>query len=91
MESIVPYAIWICIILIGLGLLALVGFGLRSLSYGKVSPLSIAMIVIPFVILGGLGVATGDWVLAAIWTAVIMFLAGLVALFISGARSLVGF
>lgn len=90
METIVPYAIWLCIILIGLGLAALLLFGLRSLTYGKVSPLSIVVIVIPFLILGGLGVATGDWTLAAIWTSVIMFLLGLLALFISGARSLTG-
>jgi hypothetical protein len=90
MENLVPYLIWAIVILVGLSLLMMLVFGLRSVSYGKVNPVSIVIIAIPMALFVGLGFAIGDWAEAGIYTVVIMIGLGLVGLLFSSARGLIG-
>lgn len=88
MDSIVVYATWAGIILCGLALVAIALFGLKSMIYGKVNPLTAAIIMVPVVLLVVLGLVLGDWALAGIWTIVIMFVLASVSLLLSGIRGL---
>lgn len=90
MDSIVPYAIWLALILIGVGVLAIVVFGLRNLTYGKINPLSAVAIGVPLLIFVILGLIMGQWDLAAIWTVMIILALALVALLLTGVRGLSG-
>lgn len=91
MDAIVPYAVWAALILVSLGVIAIVAFGLRNLTYGKIQPLSAVVIVVPVIILVLLGLILGEWDQAAIWTVVIMFALAALALLASGLRGLSGF
>lgn len=88
METIVPLAVWAAIIIMGLALLGLVLFGVRSIMHGKINLLTAAIILVPAVLLVILGLITGDWASAGIWTMVIMFVLAALALFLSGLRGL---
>lgn len=88
MDSLVVYATWAGIILMGLALVAIALFGLKSMIHGKVSLLTAAIILIPVVLLVILGLITGDWALAGIWTMVIMFVLAGLSLLLSGVRGL---
>lgn len=88
METIVPYAIWAALILAGLGLLAMGVFSLRNLTYGKVEPLSVVILIIPGVILAVLGLVMNTWAQAAMMTLLIMFGLTILGLLLSGLRSL---
>ncbi|GIV62469.1 MAG: hypothetical protein KatS3mg044_1335 [Rhodothermaceae bacterium] len=90
MDNLVPYAIWAVLLLTGGGLLLIGLFGLRSLFNGKVAPLSIVIVLVPALILLGLGFGTGDWAQAGIITFLVMLALSLVSLFLSGLRGLVG-
>ena len=90
METIIPYAVWLVLILIVLGVIAIALFGLRNLVYGKVSTQTIVLVMIPVLILLVLGMIQGDWAEAAIITALITLVLGIVALFLAGLRGLVG-
>ena len=90
MDAIIPYAIWLAIILVAVGILAIVVFGIRNLTYGKVDPLSAVSIAVPLVIFAILGLVIGKWDVAAIWTVVIVFALAIVALLVSGIRGLSG-
>lgn len=91
MDAIVPYAVWAALILVALGVIAIVVFGLRNLTYGKIQPLSAIAIVIPVLVLVLLGLILGEWDQAAIWTVVVMFSLAAIALLASGLRGLSGF
>ncbi len=88
MESIVPYAIWAAIIIAGAGALLMVAFSARSLAYGKVEPLSVAILAVPGVLILILGLTMSSWAQAAMLTFLIMFALTLLGLLISGVRSL---
>jgi len=88
MESIVPYAIWAAIILAGAGALLMVGFSVRSLTYGKVEPLSVAILAVPGALILILGLTMSSWAQAAMLTFLIMLVLTLLGLLISGVRSL---
>jgi len=88
MQAIVPYAIWAAIILAGLGVLSMGVFSLRNLTYGKVEPLSVVILVIPGIILVILGLIMDTWAQAAMTTLLIMFGLTLLGLLLSGIRSL---
>lgn len=88
MEAIVPYAIWTALALAGLGLLSMGLFSLRNLTYGKVNPLSVAILVVPGIVLLILGLIMNTWAEAAMVTLIIMFGLTLLGLFVSGIRSL---
>lgn len=88
MNTIVPYAIWAGIIIMGLGLVGMVLFGVRSLIHGKIDLLTSVIVLIPAVLLVVLGFVMGDWAMAGIWTMVIMFFLAALALLLSGIRGL---
>lgn len=88
MDSLVVYATWAGVILCGLALLAIALFGLKSMLQGKVSIFTASIVILPAVLLVVLGLITGDWAVAGIWTIVIMFVLATLSLFLSGIRGL---
>jgi hypothetical protein len=88
MDSLVVYATWAGVILCGLALLAIALFGLKSMLHGKVSIFTASIVLLPVVLLVVLGLITGDWAVAGIWTIVIMFVLAALSLFLSGIRGL---
>ena len=87
-NAILPIAIWAAIALAGLSILGMGIFGLRSLVYGKVQPLSIAIISIPGILIVVLGASMETWVQAGIYTLVVMFGLAVLALLLTGIRKL---
>ncbi|PSQ60850.1 MAG: hypothetical protein BRD27_03950 [Bacteroidetes bacterium QH_10_64_19] len=87
-NAILPIAIWSAIALAGLSVLGMGIFGIRSLVYGKVEPLSIAIIAIPGVLIAVLGATMETWVQAGIYTLVVMFGLATLALMLTGLRKL---
>lgn len=87
-NAILPIAIWSAIALAGLSVLGMGIFGIRSLVYGKVQPLSIAIIAIPGVLIAILGATMQTWVQAGIYTLVVMFGLATLALLLTGLRKL---
>lgn len=90
MDAILPLLIWLTIILAVLGLVGIAAFGVRSLLYGKINPLSVVIISAPIVLGLLLGLILGEWDRAAIMTAVIMAAVSLLGLAIYGIRSVLG-
>lgn len=86
--GIVGIAVYIVLILIGLGLLSMLVFGIRSAAYGKINPITLVIIVLPIILLGVLGLVMDDWSLAGIWTFIIMLIAATVALLVTGLKGL---
>jgi len=72
-----------------LSLLALVGFGIRNLTYGKVEPLTMGAIGVPFVLLGILLIAMPSPAEAGIMTLIIMFGLSLLGLVYTGIKNLI--
>lgn len=91
MEGIVPLAIWAALILLGLGLVAQVIFGLRNLTYGKISPISMLIVVLPVLLVVVLGFTVGSWAQAGVITVLVMFGLTAVALLLSGMRNMFSF
>lgn len=87
-NIILPIAIWAAILLAGLSILGMAIFGLRSLAYGKVEPLSIVVIGIPAILLVGFGLAMETWAQAGIFTLVTMFGLALLGLLATGVRQI---
>ncbi len=87
-NAILPIAIWAAIALAGLSILGMGIFGLRSLVYGKVEPLSIVIIAIPGILIAVLGFTMQTWVQAGIYTLVAMFGLALLGLLLTGVRKL---
>ena len=93
-DTLAPILIWVAIGLVGLAILVLLLFGIRGLFYGKAEPLAIGSVVLPIVVLVVLGFvfqgaadsAAQAWAQAGIWTVIIMFGLGLLALLYSGVR-----
>ena len=88
MSGILPYAIWAGIILVVLGLIAMLLFGLRSVFYGKIEPISLGLMVIPILIFVVLGFTMETWARGAIMTSIVLFGLGIVGLFLTGVRGL---
>ncbi len=86
--NLVVIAIYIVLGLIGLGLLGMLLFGVRSLVFGKVNPLTMAFVCVPFAVLVVLGFVLPSWAEAGIVTVAITLAASLVALFASGIKGL---
>jgi hypothetical protein len=63
-------------------------FSLRNLTYGKVEPLSVVILIVPGIILLILGFTMPSWAQAAMLTLIIMFALTLLGLLVSGVRSL---
>jgi len=81
-------AIYIVLILMGLGLLAMLLFGIQSLVFGKVNPYTMAFICAPFLLLIVLGLVLSSWAEAGIMTIAITLAAALLGLFATGIKNL---
>lgn len=88
MDAIIPIAIYLVLGLIGLGLLVIALFGVRSMAYGKISPVSAGAVLLPIVLLGILGLVIGDWALAAIVGLLITLGITILAMLLSGVRGI---
>ena len=86
MESLVPLGIWAVIGLVGLGLVTIVAFGIRSLAFGKIDKLTIVFVSLPIVLLGILGLVMGDWTRAAMFTLIIMIGLAIVAMLVTSVK-----
>ena len=86
MESLVPLGIWAVIGLVGLGILTILAFGIRSLAYGKVDKLTIVFVSLPILLLAVLGLAMGDWTRAAMFTLFIMIGMAIVAMLLTSVK-----
>ena len=81
--------VWLCLIIIGLSVLMMVGFGLKNAGNTlKQSKLGLAAFALPLIIFVVVFLVTQDATSAAVMTALFTALSGFVALLISGARSL---
>ncbi|PQJ34198.1 hypothetical protein BSZ35_05915 [Salinibacter sp. 10B] len=85
-NVILPIALWAAIGLAGLSVLVMGLSGLRSVWYGKVQPLTIAIIAIPGVVVVVLGLTMETWVQAGIYTLVTMFALLLLGMVATGLR-----
>ena len=86
--NIVVIAIYIVLGLMGLGVLAMLLFGVRSLAFGKVNPLAMVIVCIPVVLLIVLGFVVGDWARAGVLTIIIMLALTVLALLVTGLKGL---
>lgn len=91
MDAILPYAVWLSIILTILGLAAIAAFGIRSLAFGKISMLSVIVVGLPLILCVVLGLVMGEWARAAILTALILAGVAAVGVAVFGIRSAGGF
>ncbi len=82
-------ALYIVFGLIGIGLLVMLASGIRSLMFGKVKTLSLALMAVPPILFLILGFALPTWTDAGIMTIVISLVLTLVALLVSGVKNLV--
>jgi len=88
-NAILLVAIYASVGIIGLSLLALIGFGIRNLTYGKVEPLTFGAIAVPVVLLGILLVAMPSAAQAGIMTLIIMFGLSLLGLVYTGIKNMI--
>ena len=86
--NIVVIAIYIVLALIGLSLVAMLLFGVRSVAFGKINPLTMGIVCVPIVILIVLGFVVGDWARAGILTIITMLALTVIALLITGVKGL---
>jgi hypothetical protein len=87
-NVILPIAIWASIGLAALSALVMGLSGLRSVWYGKVEPLTIALVAIPGVIAVVLGLVLETWVQAGIYTLVALFGLLILAIAFTGLRQI---
>jgi hypothetical protein len=88
-NPVLMISVYLAIGITGLSILALIGFGIRNLTYGKVEPLTIGAITVPVVILGVLFVAMPSAAEAGIMTLLIMFALSLLGLVYTGVKNLI--
>ncbi|MFK7845870.1 MAG: hypothetical protein AB8G77_11245 [Rhodothermales bacterium] len=82
MEStVVPFAIWAVVVLVGLGVLSILLFGVRSLMNGKIDKMSVLFIGLPVLLVVVLGLVRDNWAEAGILTTVVMIGLAVVAMF----------
>lgn len=89
MQVLIHLGIYLCFILVGLGIVAILGFGIRGLRNEKVNPVSAALIGAPLVLAILLGLIAGDWVKGAIIACMIIFSIALLAVVVNGIRGFV--
>ena len=84
----VVISIYIVGALVGLGLLSMLLFGVRSLAFGKVSIFTLVILCVPIVLLVVLGLVIEDWSRAGIFTIGIMLALGVLSLLLTGVKGL---
>ena len=86
--AMVIIALWIVLALAGLGLLMMLLFGIRSLTYGKIKPVTLVIVITPVILLLVLGFVLGDWSTAAIFSVFIMLGLASLSLLVTGLQGL---
>ena len=86
--NIVVIAIYIVLGLIGLGLVAMLLFGIRSVAFGKINPVTMVIVCIPVLILVILGFVLPTWAEAGIMTVIISLGLAVLALLVTGLKGL---
>ncbi len=86
--NLVVISFYIVMALMGLGLLSILLFGIRSLAWGKVNVLTLVIVCIPIVLLFVLGFVIGDWARAGILTIAIMLALAVFSLLVTGLKGL---
>lgn len=86
MEALVPIGVWLVVALVGLGLLTILVFGIRSMMYGKVDKMSIIFITLPIALMLILGLVMGDWTMAGMYTLLIMIGLAIVTMLVTSVR-----
>lgn len=86
MEALVPIGVWLVVALVGLGLLTILIFGIRSLMFGKVDKMSIIFITLPIALMLILGLVMGDWTMAGMYTLLIMIGLAIVTMLVTSVR-----
>ena len=81
MESLVPIAVWAVIALVGLGVISILLFGVRSVINGKIDKMSMLFISFPIILMIVLGFVLNDWAMAGIYTTLAMIAIPIVAMF----------
>ena len=81
-------AVYIVIALMGLGILAMAVFGIRSIMFGKINLMSMAMFAVPVLLLLILGLVMETWAQAGIWTIALTLVGCLLALLVTGIKGL---
>lgn len=82
--------ITIVLAVVGMSLLAMLLFGIRSIAHGKVKPMSMAAVAVPLVLLAVLGLVMQDWPTAAIYTLLIMLVLTSLSMLLASLKGLVG-
>jgi len=90
MTGIVLYVIWAALIISGFSLLAIVLFGIRNLTYGKMDYVTMALLGVPVVVMAILGFTMDTWADAAIITVLILLAMTSLSLLGSSIRGLLG-
>jgi len=88
-STLVVVAIYAAIGITGISILALIGFGIRNLTYGKVEPLTMGALAVPVVLLGIMLVAMPSPAEAGIMTLIVMFVLSLLGLVYTGIKNLI--
>ncbi len=83
LEEIAAYLV---IALIGLSLLTIFVFGIRSISYGKVEPTKMVFMALPFVLFGILGFILPSWTEAGMYTLLTLIGLAIVAMLLSSVK-----
>lgn len=86
---ILTLALYVVFGLIGIGFLVMLASGVRSLLFGKVKMISLALMAVPPVLFVILGFILPTWADAGIMTIIISLGLTLIALLVSGVKSLV--
>ncbi len=90
MDTILQLAVWLVLIVGGLGILAVAGFGIRSVVQGKISMLSAAMVAVPLVIALIIRLIVDSWIEAGVIATLVILALAIGALLLSGVRGLTG-
>ena len=88
MDNIVLSSVILTVALIGLGLVAILAFGLRSIAWGKVQLSKVLFMAVPFVLMVVMGFVLDDWARAALYTLMLMLAGSLVAMLLSSVRGI---
>jgi len=86
--NLVVISVYVVLALMGLGFLAMVVFGIRSVAHGKINPLAVVIMCIPLLILVVLGFVLGDWSRAGIMTILITLGLAVLSLLVTGIKGL---
>ncbi len=95
MEGLVPIAIWLSLAMVAIGLLVIVVFGIKGLASGKHRIWTIGAMILPLVVFGICYAITASGpdpaITAVILTALVLLVAGIVAILVTGLKGIIGF